>query len=167
MDTRPTHSRWHVALLAGLIGLVGGCYHTAGVVVPPPPDGAVPTELNPVILPRYVIAPPDIVYVQVLQPPYTHTIPTEQPKAGVDPTIEYRGYYSNPRVDQLLLEGRSTFDRAKRKPKYEEVQKIIATELPYISLYMQSNVAIMRSNIDGYVQYPAGFYLSVPQMTMK
>ena len=83
------------------------------------------------------------------------------------PEGQNRGYYSNPRVDQLLLEGRSTFDRAKRKPKYEEVQKIIATELPYISLYMQSNVAIMRSNIDGYVQYPAGFYLSVPQMTMR
>ena len=67
----------------------------------------------------------------------------------------------------MLLEGRSTFDRAKRKPKYEEVQKILAEELPYISLYMQSNVAIMRKNIEGYVQYPAGFYLSVPQMTMK
>ena len=83
------------------------------------------------------------------------------------PEGQNRGYYSNPRVDQLLLEGRSTFDRAKRKPKYEEVQKIIATELPYISLYMQSNVAIMRNNIDGYVQYPAGFYLSVPQMSIK
>jgi peptide/nickel transport system substrate-binding protein len=83
------------------------------------------------------------------------------------PEGQNRGYYSNPRIDQLLLEGRSTFDRTRRKPKYEEVQKIIATELPYISLYMQSNVAIMRSNIEGYVQYPAGFYLSVPQMTMK
>ena len=83
------------------------------------------------------------------------------------PEGQNRGYYSNPRVDQLLLEGRSTFDRAKRKPKYEEVQKILAEELPYISLYMQSNVAIMRKNIEGYVQYPAGFYLSVPQMTMK
>jgi len=25
----------------------------------------------------------------------------------------------------------------------------------------------MRSNIDGYVQYPAGFLLSVPQMSIK
>jgi hypothetical protein len=25
----------------------------------------------------------------------------------------------------------------------------------------------MRSNIDGYVQYPAGFLLSVPQMTIR
>jgi peptide/nickel transport system substrate-binding protein len=83
------------------------------------------------------------------------------------PNGQNRGYYANPRVDQLLTAGHSTFDRAKRKPIYEEVQKIVATDLPYLSLYMQSNVAIMRKGIEGYVQYPAGFYLSVPQMTMK
>ena len=83
------------------------------------------------------------------------------------PNGQNRGSYANPRVDQLLVEGHSTFDRAKRKPVYDEIQKIVATELPYISLYMQSNVAIMRKNIDGYVQYPAGFYTSIPQMTMK
>ncbi len=83
------------------------------------------------------------------------------------PNGQNRGSYANPRVDQLLIEGHSTFDRAKRKPVYEEIQKIVATDLPYISLYMQSNVAIMRKNIDGYVQYPAGFYTSIPQMTMK
>lgn len=86
---------------------------------------------------------------------------------NMPPEGQNRGFYSNPRLDQLLMEGRSTFDRAKRKPIYEEVQKIVATELPYISLYMQDNVAVMRKDIDGYVQYPAGFWLSVPQMTMK
>jgi peptide/nickel transport system substrate-binding protein len=83
------------------------------------------------------------------------------------PNGQNRGYYANPRIDQLLIDGHSTFDRAKRKPIYEEVQKIVATDLPYLSLYMQSNVAVMRKGIEGYVQYPAGFYLSVPQMTMK
>jgi peptide/nickel transport system substrate-binding protein len=105
-------------------------------------------------LSRNGISDPDFFYVLF----YSKNIPPEG---------QNRGYYSNPRVDQLLLEGRSTFDRAKRKPKYEEIQKIIATELPYISLYMQDSVAVMRSNIDGYVQYPAGFYLSVPQMSIK
>jgi polysaccharide biosynthesis/export protein len=96
MHTRPTHTRWHGVLLAGVIALAGGCFHTRGVVIPPPPDGAVPTELNPVILPRYVIAPPDILYVQVLLPPPEHLVPNERPKPGIDPAIEYRGYYSNP-----------------------------------------------------------------------
>ena len=86
---------------------------------------------------------------------------------NVPPEGQNRGYYANPRVDQLILEGRSTFDRAKRKPIYDEVQKIAQEDLPYVSLYHQLNVAVMRKNIDGYVQYPAGFLLSVPQMTIK
>lgn len=87
--------------------------------------------------------------------------------ANMPPEGQNRGYYRNPRVDQLILEGRSTFDRAKRKAIYAEVQKIVAEELPYVSLYHQINVAIMDKNIGGYVMYPAGFWLSVPQMEMK
>jgi peptide/nickel transport system substrate-binding protein len=83
------------------------------------------------------------------------------------PNGQNRGYYANPHLDDLLIQGHSTFDRAKRKPIYNEVQNIVATDLPYLSIYMQSNVAIMRKGIEGYVQYPAGFYTSVSQMTMK
>jgi peptide/nickel transport system substrate-binding protein len=83
------------------------------------------------------------------------------------PDGQNRGYYKNPRVDQLLIQGRSTFDRTKRKPVYGEIQKIVQEDLPYISLYLQSNVAVMRSHVDGYVQYPAGFWLSVPQMSLR
>ncbi|MDQ6801329.1 MAG: ABC transporter substrate-binding protein [Acidobacteriota bacterium] len=105
-------------------------------------------------LSRNGIADPDFYYIIF----YSKNVP---------PDGQNRGYYNNPRVDQLILQGRSTFDRAKRKPVYAEVQKIVQQDLPYISLYMQKNVAVMRSNIDGYVQYPAGFWLSVPQMTIR
>jgi peptide/nickel transport system substrate-binding protein len=105
-------------------------------------------------LSRNGIADPDFYYVIF----YSKNIPPEG---------QNRGYYNNPKVDQLILQGRSTFDRAKRKPVYAEVQKIVQQDLPYISLYMQKNVAVMRSNIDGYVQYPAGFWLSVPQMSIR
>jgi len=83
------------------------------------------------------------------------------------PNGQNRGYYVNPRVDQLIEQGRTTFDRAKRKAAYTEVQKILADELPYISLYHRDNVAIMRSNIDGFEMYPSGFLLSVPKMTVR
>jgi len=86
---------------------------------------------------------------------------------NIPPEGQNRGYYNNPRVDQLIMQGRSTFDRAKRKPVYVEIQKIVQEDLPYISLYLQTNVAVMRSNVDGYVQYPAGFLLSVPQMSIR
>jgi peptide/nickel transport system substrate-binding protein len=83
------------------------------------------------------------------------------------PNGQNRGYFVNPRVDQLIEQGRSTFDRAKRKTAYDEVQKILADELPYVSLYHRDNVAIMRSNVDGFQMYPSGFLLSVPEMTIK
>jgi peptide/nickel transport system substrate-binding protein len=104
-------------------------------------------------LSRNGIADPDFYYILF----YSKNTP---------PDGQNRGYYSNPKVDQLLLEGRSTFDKAKRKPAYVQIQSILQQDLPYISLYLQSNVAVMRSNIDGYQQYPAGFLLSVPQMTI-
>ena len=86
---------------------------------------------------------------------------------NIPPEGQNRGYYSNPRIDQLILQGRSTFDRAKRRPTYDEIQRVVQEDLPYLSLYMQQNVAIMRNNIDGYVQYPAGFWLSIPKMSMR
>ena len=83
------------------------------------------------------------------------------------PNGQNRGYYVNPKVDQLIEQGRSTFDRAKRKAAYDEIQRTLADDLPYISLYHRDNVAIMRSNIDGFVMYPNGFLLSIPNMSIK
>jgi peptide/nickel transport system substrate-binding protein len=105
-------------------------------------------------LSRNGVSDPDFYYVIF----YSKNIPPEG---------QNRGYYANPRVDQLLIEGRSTFDRAKRRDSYVELQKIVADDLPYISLYHQSNVTILRNNLDGYVQYPAGFLLSVPGMSIR
>ncbi len=105
-------------------------------------------------LSRNGIQDPDFYYVIL----YSKNIPPEG---------QNRGYYRNPEVDRLILEGRSTFDREKRRKAYVEIQKIVQQDLPYISLYLQTNVAVMRSNIDGYVQYPAGFLLSVPQMSIR
>ena len=83
------------------------------------------------------------------------------------PNGQNRGYYINPRIDQLIEQGRSTFDRSKRKAAYDEIQKIVADELPYVSLYHRDNVAIMRKGITGFEMYPYGFLHSVPKMSMQ
>lgn len=87
--------------------------------------------------------------------------------ASFPPEGQNRGSYHNPRIDQLIVQGRSTFDRPKRKEAYVEAQKILADELPYVSLYHRDNVAIMRSNLDGFKMYPSGFLLSIPEMEWK
>jgi peptide/nickel transport system substrate-binding protein len=87
--------------------------------------------------------------------------------SSMPPEGQNRGYYSNPRVDQLIEQGRSTFDRQKRKAIYDEIQRILAEDLPYLSLYHQTNIAVMRDYVDGFEMYPSGFLISVPKMTIR
>jgi peptide/nickel transport system substrate-binding protein len=86
--------------------------------------------------------------------------------SSAPPEGQNRGYYSNPRVDQLIEQGRSTFDRQKRKAIYDQIQRILADDLPYLSLYHQTNIAVMRDYVDNFEMYPSGFLISVPQMTI-
>ncbi|HEY5609895.1 MAG TPA: ABC transporter substrate-binding protein, partial [Thermoanaerobaculia bacterium] len=86
---------------------------------------------------------------------------------SLPPEGQNRGYFINPRVDALIEQGRSTFDRARRKAAYDEVQKILAEDLPYISLFHRYNIAIMRKNVSGFEMYPSGFLLSVPKMSIQ
>lgn len=86
---------------------------------------------------------------------------------NIPPEGQNRGYYNNPRVDQLIADGRATFDRAKRKQIYGDIQRIVQEDLPYISLYHQVNVAVMDKGLQGYVMYPAGFWLGIPQMSRQ
>lgn len=58
-----------------------------------------------------------------------------------------RGYYSNPQVDRLIEEGRRTLDQAKRKAIYNQVQKILAHDLPYINLWYLDNVMVHSSRV--------------------
>jgi polysaccharide export outer membrane protein len=59
-------------LLAGLVAAVccagNGCFGRHDQVVMPPPPGSVPTELNKITLPPYVIESPDILLIEVYMP---------------------------------------------------------------------------------------------------
>jgi peptide/nickel transport system substrate-binding protein len=84
---------------------------------------------------------------------------------NVPPEGQNRGYYNNPKVDELIMQGRATFDRNKRRAIYAQIQRIVQEDLPYVSLYHQINVAVMDKDLQGYTMYPAGFWLGIPQMT--
>ena len=58
--------------------------------------------------------------------------------------------YNNPRVDELLEQGRTTFDSAERDEAYGEVQEIIFKEdLPFIFLYNQNAVYGVQEDVHG------------------
>jgi peptide/nickel transport system substrate-binding protein len=77
---------------------------------------------------------------------------------SVPPNGANRGHYSNPRVDELVESARREVDAVKRKAAYQEVQKILADELPYISLFYMDNTCVANKHIEGIQLYPAGDY---------
>jgi peptide/nickel transport system substrate-binding protein len=69
-----------------------------------------------------------------------------------------RGHYRNPEVDTLLDQARVESDREKRRVLFSKVQKIIAQDLPYISLWFADNVSVHRKRISGVRISPTGDY---------
>jgi peptide/nickel transport system substrate-binding protein len=77
---------------------------------------------------------------------------------SVPPNGANRGHYSNSRVDELVEFARREVDAEKRKAAYQEVQRILADELPYISLFYMDNTCVANKHIEGIQLYPAGDY---------
>jgi peptide/nickel transport system substrate-binding protein len=69
-----------------------------------------------------------------------------------------RGHYHNPRIDELTELARREPDQAKRKLAYSEIQKIVADDLPYISLWYFKNVSLYSERISNMTLSPAGDY---------
>ena len=57
--------------------------------------------------------------------------------------------YANPRVDQLLEQAISTYDRAKRRTYYREVDQILAEDAPCIIPYHRARFDATSSKVQG------------------
>ena len=55
----------------------------------------------------------------------------------------------DPRIDELLKDGRSTFDQTKRKTVYEQLQKLLAQQLPYILIYQRREIDTFSTRLHG------------------
>lgn len=64
-------------------------------------------------------------------------------------------YYSNPELDALLDASRTTPDGDEREKIVKDVQKLIRSEVPYITYANPQQVAGMRSNVMGFKPSPA------------
>jgi peptide/nickel transport system substrate-binding protein len=74
------------------------------------------------------------------------------------PSGANRGHYLNPRIDALLEEARVEGNQEKRRAMFSEVQKIIAEDLPYVSLWFMDNVSVHRKRISDVQLSPTGDY---------
>jgi peptide/nickel transport system substrate-binding protein len=69
-----------------------------------------------------------------------------------------RDYYSNPKVDALIDKARQEIDPKARKAMYDEVQSILAQDLPYINLWYLDNVLVHTKRVRNLELNPAGNY---------
>ena len=78
--------------------------------------------------------------------------------AKFPPNGANRGFYSNPKVDELIDRARREVDPAVRKPLYVEVQRVLAEDLPYIDLWYLDNVIVHTRRVRNLKLNPAGNY---------
>jgi peptide/nickel transport system substrate-binding protein len=57
--------------------------------------------------------------------------------------------YSNPKVDALLQEGQRTFDQQARRKIYNEVQRIVREDLPFLPMFAITNVIGRKEGLRG------------------
>jgi peptide/nickel transport system substrate-binding protein len=78
--------------------------------------------------------------------------------AKTPPNGTNRTFYRNPQVDALIAQGRSETDQAKRKLIYDQIQKIISSDLPYINLWWGDNVLVHSKRLADVELSPSGNY---------
>ncbi len=86
---------------------------------------------------------------------------------NVPPNGRNRGWFKSEPLDRLLIEGRTELDTGARASIYRDAQRLIAEELPCISLWHTHNIAVMKRNIAGYELYPAGDFDSFAKVSRE
>jgi peptide/nickel transport system substrate-binding protein len=78
--------------------------------------------------------------------------------AKTPPKGSNRGFYRNTQLDALIAQGRSETDQTKRKQIYDQVQKIVSNDLPYINLWWGDNVLVHSKRLADVELSPSGNY---------
>jgi len=65
-----------------------------------------------------------------------------------------QGAYSNPQVDKLLEDARTTSDQAKRKQLYDQAQSLLVQDAAYVFINHPVAMQASRATLHGYVLYP-------------
>jgi peptide/nickel transport system substrate-binding protein len=82
---------------------------------------------------------------------YFHSswIPTPKTPDGYN-----RWRYRNGEVDRLTEEGRRELDRTRRKAIYDQVQALVAADVPIVPLWHEDNVVLTNVDVQGYTITP-------------
>jgi peptide/nickel transport system substrate-binding protein len=85
---------------------------------------------------------------------------------NVPPGGKNRGHYLNSRVDELIQRSRTELDRNTRKEYYSEIQKLVAEDLPYLSLWYVHNVCVANRRVKDVHLVPSGDFDFLKDVTV-
>lgn len=86
---------------------------------------------------------------------------------SIPPLGANRGRYRSPTVDQLLDQANQTADLTARKEIFSSVQRIVAEDLPYVSLWYPDNVVVYNRRLGNIRLIPAGDYLFLKDIRVR
>jgi ABC-type transport system substrate-binding protein len=69
-----------------------------------------------------------------------------------------RGYYRNPHVDTLIDRARRESDQNVRQQLYNEIQQVLAEDVPYVNLWFFDNVLVHSRRVRNISLNPSGNY---------
>lgn len=69
------------------------------------------------------------------------------------------GYYSNPKVDELLNAARQETDQDKRAALYQEMQSIVQEDAPWVFVANWKQNAVTRAGVEGFKLQPSFFLM--------
>jgi peptide/nickel transport system substrate-binding protein len=87
--------------------------------------------------------------------------------AQIPPNGFNRGFYSNPEVDRLIDQATLETDDTQRAALYREVQRRVAEDAPYISLWYKTNVAVAQHELSGIRLSPLAEFTFLKDVTRR
>lgn len=66
--------------------------------------------------------------------------------------------YSNPRLDDTLVNARGELDQEKRKTLYQQAQQILSEEGPVVIPYFLNSTSAFRNQVVGFEAHPLGYF---------
>jgi peptide/nickel transport system substrate-binding protein len=82
------------------------------------------------------------------------------------PAGSNRGGYDNPEVDRLIEEGAATLEEPARRAIYARAQRLLAADLPYVSLWHRDVVVARRARVRNFRLTPGADFSVLREVTL-
>jgi peptide/nickel transport system substrate-binding protein len=75
--------------------------------------------------------------------------------------------YNNPTVEQLFKQGAASCSMDERRPHYQQVQKLLNEDAPYVFFWTQESAVGVNKRIDGPAPGPLPVRWNLPEWSVN